>query len=98
MLTAKMKTIGDMFLWTGEADMQVSPVVLNHCLALCTLGDGQAPDGPELERLAAGLAGVEGRVWHGSEVAKVWALVPVITVGHNFVAELTPGGGWGIKL
>ena len=96
MLTAKMKTIGYMFLWAGEADVQVSPIVLNLCLALCTLGDGQAPDRPELERLVAGLAGVEGRGWHGSEVAKVWALVPVIMVGHNFVAELTPGGVEGL--
>ena len=80
-----------MRLWTGEADMQVSPVVLNLCLALCTPGHGQAPDRPELERLAASVAGVEGRVWHGSEVAKVWALVPVIMISHNFVAELTPG-------
>ena len=91
MFTTKMLTMGDMCLWTGEADVQVSPVVFNHCLALCTLGDGQAPDRPELEWLAAGLAGVEGRGWHGSEVAKVWALVPMIMVGHNFVAELTPG-------
>ena len=93
-----MKTIGDMFLWTGEADVQVSPVVLNLCLALSTPGHGQAPDRPELEWLVAGLAGVEGRVWHGSEVAKVWALVPVITVRHNFVAELTPEGGRGYKV
>ena len=59
-LTAKMQTIRNMFLWTSEADVQVSPIIFNLCFTLPAGGDGQAPDRPELEWLVAGLAAVEG--------------------------------------
>ena len=75
--TAKMLTMRDMCLWAGEADMQVAPTVLYLHLALDALGDGQAIDWPELEGRVAALAAVEGRVWHRSKAAQVWAPVPV---------------------
>ena len=76
MVTAKMLAMGDMCLWAGEADMQVSPIVLDLFLALGALGDGQALDWPELEGRVAALAAVEGRVWHRGKPAQVWTLVP----------------------
>ena len=75
-VAAKMLTMWDMRLWTGEADVQVAPSVLYLLLALGALGDGQALDWPELEGRVAALAAVEGGVWHRCNAAQVWALVP----------------------
>ena len=76
MITAKMLAMGDMCLWAGEADMQVSPIVLDLHLALGALGHSQALNRPELERCIAALAAVEGGVWHRCNAAQVWTLVP----------------------
>ena len=76
MLITKMLTMRDMRLWTGEADVQVTPRVLYLLFALDALGDGQALDWPELEGRVAALAAVEGRVWHRGKLAQVWTLVP----------------------
>ena len=84
MFTTKMLTMGDMRLWTGEADMQVSPVVHNLLLALHALGLGQTIGRPEFEGLiVAAFATVEGGVRHLSEAAKVWTLVPVLNFFDN---------------
>ena len=77
MLTTKMLSKGDMSLRTGEADVQVPPVVLYLHLTLGTLGHLQAIGWPELEWSVAAFAAVQNRVWHRSKAAKVWALVPV---------------------
>ena len=69
-----------MRLWTGEADMQVPPIVHDLLLTLVALRDGQTIGRPAL-------ATVEGRVWHCG--LKVWTLVPVLTYRHNLTAQFT---------
>ena len=61
-VTAKMLTMRDMCFWTGEADVQVPPIVHYLLLTLGTLRDGQTICRPELEACIAALATVEGRV------------------------------------
>ena len=83
-VTAKMLTMRDMRLWTGEADMQVPPFAHYLLLTLGTLGYGQAINRQEFEACIAALATVEGRVWQFGVT-----LVPVLTIHHNLTAQFT---------
>ena len=88
-VTAKMLTMRDMRSWTGEADMQVPPIVHYLLLTLGALGHGQAICRPEFEACTAALATVEGRVLHRGQPLKVWTFVPVLTIRHNLTAQFT---------
>ena len=88
-VTAKMLTMRDMRLWTGEVDAEVPPIVHYLLLTLGALRDGQTICRPEFEACIAALATVEGRVWHRGQPLKVWALVLVLTIPYNLTAQFT---------